>query len=83
MKESDGRRVGSPARRLGAVGILCDACLSLVSTGVCERERGHKLRGRERTCVATAGRIGGGLRYGLYILLSLPLVSKLVGWAEC
>ena len=36
------------------MGVVCDACLSLVSTGVCEKEKG--IGGRERTCVAIAGR---------------------------
>lgn len=31
--------------------------------------------GRERTCVTIVGNIGGGLRYGLYMPLSLSLVS--------
>jgi len=43
------------------------------STGVYERERGHR---KERICAAMVGRIGG-LHYGLYIPLSLPgLVSR-------
>ena len=49
---------------------------SLVSAGVSERERG--ICGGERTCVAIAGRVGGRLCYGSYVLLSLPLVSQSV-----
>ena len=59
-------------RRLGAVGVLCDTCLSFVSTGVCERERA---RVEEKGHVAIAGMREGRLRYGLYIRLSFPLVS--------
>ena len=49
------------------------ACLSFVSTGVRERERGG-IRQREKTCVAIARRIGG-LCYGYIYSPSLPLVS--------
>ena len=48
---------------------------SLGSAGVHERERG--ICGGEMTCVAIAGRVGGGLCYDLYVLLPLPLVSQL------
>ena len=48
---------------------------SLGSAGVRERERG--ICGGGRTCVAIAGRVGGGFCYDLYALLSLPLVSQL------
>jgi len=37
MNEADTRRVRCPARKLGALGVLCDACLSFVSKGVRER----------------------------------------------
>ena len=54
-------------------GIPSEACLSFVSTGVREGERGDISR-RERTCVAIAGRIGG-LCYDYIYSPSLPLVS--------
>ena len=62
QKESDVWSAGYPVQRLRAVRVICNACLSSVSTGVHEREKG--IHGRERTCVAIAGRMGG-LRYGL------------------
>ena len=64
LKELDAWRVGCSVLRLRAVEVLCDGCLSFVSTGVCERENG--ICGRERPCVAIAGRMGG-LHYGLII----------------
>lgn len=34
------------------------------------------IHGRKKIYVAIVGRIGGGLRYGVYILLYLPLVCQ-------
>ena len=56
VEESDAWRVGCPVLRLRAVGVFCDACLSFVSTGAREREKG--IGRRERTCVAIARRMG-------------------------
>jgi len=51
-KGSDAWSVRCPVRRLRAVRVICNACLSFVRTGVREREKG--IHGRER-CVAIAG----------------------------
>ena len=40
MKESDARRVGCPARRLGVVGVPCDASLSFVRREHANGEKG-------------------------------------------
>ena len=51
--------------------------LSFVNTGVSEGE--GDISGRERTCLAIARRVGE-LRYGLYTLMLLQLVSLLISW---
>ena len=40
MKQAGARRVGCAERRLRAAGVLHEACLSFVSRGARERERG-------------------------------------------
>ena len=48
IKEPDARRIGCPARRrLGAVGVPCDASLSFVMERASERREGAKC-GREQ-----------------------------------
>ena len=55
------------------MGVLAEACHPFVSTGV-NKGKGD-IRGSEKTCVAIDGKIGGEIRWFIYILLSLPLVS--------
>ena len=51
-------------------GSSSEACLSFVSTGVRERERGNIGR-RERTCIAIDGRMGG--RFCCKLVLYTPV----------
>jgi len=48
----------------------------LLARELAKREGG--IGGRERTCLAIAGKVGG-IRYGLYMLILLQLVGWLVG----
>jgi len=86
IKELDARESQKQDERVGCMkAMICGThpavgffipVFSLVRAGVRERERGI-CRG-DKTGVAIAGRVGGRLCYGLYVLLSLPLVSQSV-----
>ena len=82
FKESDARESQKQDERVGCmkpiihrtfpvVGLFI-LVFSFVSTGVCQGKRTYV---EEKGYVSITGRVGGGLCYGLYILLSLPLVS--------
>ena len=49
------------------MGVLAEACLSFLSTGV-NKGKGN-MHGSERTCVAIDGRIGRELRRFIYTLV--------------
>lgn len=72
-------RVECAMHGMGAVEVFYDAYFSFVSAGVGERKRACVA---EKGHVAIAGRMGGGFCYGLYILLSLPLVSWFSEWGR-
>jgi len=76
MRREEGGGAGRESERAVCLGATSGGglCFSFVSPGV--RKKGGGIRGREWICVVIHGRIGGRLRYDLYTLLSLPLVSE-------
>ena len=71
-----GYALGIDAAPEATLEILCDASLLLSGRERAKSERGHTWK-RADGCVAIDGGIGGRHRCGLYIPLSLPIVSRL------
>ena len=62
----DAQRARCPARMLGALGVLCDACPSFVSKEARGGENGEVVKESEYVMSAAIdGRIGGGPFCGL------------------
>jgi len=72
---------GLNAWKLWEVEVLCEVCLSFVSTGICGRERGAYVE--ENGPASRLIKEWEEDFVGLYILLSLPLASLVGSVVEC